>query len=58
MPHNQSRSRCLPSQENQGKVREFTLSLEKSGQFSEGVREFSEKSGTSQGILVKSRNLF
>ena len=34
-------SGCLPSQGSQGKVREFTLPLEKSG----NVREFSGKSG-------------
>ena len=45
---------CLPSQGSQGKVREFTLLLKSQGK----VREFSEKSGKSQGILVKSRNLF
>ena len=38
---------CLPSQ---GKVREFTLFLEKSG-------EKSGNLGKSQGISVKSRNL-
>ena len=42
---------CLPSQGSQGKVREFTLPLEKSG-------EFSEKLGKSQGISLKSENLF
>ena len=43
---------CLPSQGSQGsrgKVREFTLSLEKSGK----VREFSKKSGKNRGVLVK-----
>ena len=45
---------CLPSQGSKGTVREFTYSLEKSGK----VREFSDKSGKSQGISVKLGNLF
>ena len=49
---------CLPSQGSQGKVREKSgnslYPLKSQGK----VREFSEKSGKSQGILVKSRNLF